>query len=150
MSSRVLILKEKYARLLDASGNSLQSDNGALNVNLVEGTITSSIPNSTTTVWDTVVFGDGSASEVHDCRTHGKITIFGYITGTGVTNGNCILKVEYSDTSANWYATHHEVMVGTDGVIDGAFEDIAVPYIRLKKQGSGDVSGTVLVSGKGV
>lgn len=143
MSSRVLILKEKYARLLDSSGNSLQSSNGSLNVNLAEGSITSSVSNSTTTVWDSETITEGATSDVHNCSTHGKITVF------GSTNGNCTFKLQYSSDELSWYNTHNVIMVGADGIIDGTF-DTAVPYIRLIKEGADDVSGTVLVSGKGV
>jgi hypothetical protein len=174
MTTRLLISEETYARLLDSSGNSITSKNGALSVTLdtvdtsgtmvirgitptaegrlpsdvsgivvVRNTVTAAAITSTTTAWNGV-FGDTSRSAVHDGTYHGRYNIFGAV------NSSCTLVLEFSDTSATWYSTHHVVMVGTDGIIDGAFDDIVVPYVRLRKQGSGDVCGTVLVCGKGL
>lgn len=207
MTTRRLIAEEKYARLLDSSGNAITSQNGALNTNVVinevdvsgtviirgttitstgrlpvdvsgivnvsnlitdvsisntlaltdvgtsnsrlltdvSGMVKTIVSTSTTTVWnDDVVFGDTSVSATHDGRYHGKYNIFGAISNS------CTLIIEFSDTSATWYPTHHVMMIGTDGIVDGTFDDIVVPYIRLRKQGTGDVSGTVLICGKGV
>lgn len=144
--SRILISEEAYARLLDANGNSLTSVNGALKVDIGDSinVDTQGVTYSTTRAWDDVTFGDGSASEIHDSSTHGRLNIYGQISGSSTLN------LQFSDTSATWYTTHHVVMVGDDGIVDGAFDDVAVPYVRLLKQSEGDVSGTILITGKSI
>lgn len=181
MSSRILIGKEKYCRLLDSSGNAIRSTGGALNTTasvtienvdvsgtvIIRGTTVTSegrlptdvsgsvtltgasvmstnVVSSVTTVWNNEVFGDTSTSAVHNGTYHGKYNVFGSVSSS------CTLELEFSDTSATWYRTHHVIMIGTDGIIDGAFDDVVVPYIRLRKVGAGDVCGTVLICGKGV
>jgi hypothetical protein len=163
----MLITEEKYVRLLDSSGNPILTENGALNINAtgsvtvsgqtfinsrlltdVSGIVTIRDPiityptSSITTLWSGA-FGDTSASATHDGTYHDKYNIFGSVDAA------CTLTVEFSDTSATWYSTHHVIMVGDDGIIDGTFDDIVVPYIRLKNTSTTDVNGTVLVCGKG-
>jgi len=157
----MLITEEKYVRLLDSSGNPILTENGALNINAtgsvtvsgqtftnsrlltdVSGIVTTYPTSSITTLWSGT-FGDTSASATHDGSYHDKYNIFGSVDAA------CTLTVEFSDTSAMWYPTHHVIMVGDDGIIDGAFDDIVVPYIRLKNTSTTDINGTVLVCGKG-
>lgn len=165
-SSRILRSEESYVRLLDSSGSPIITENGALNINgsfgssvTVSGqtfsngrlltdisgslTASSSLNPSTTTLWNGT-FGDTSVSAVHDGTNHGKYSIFGLV------DGECTLKLEFSATNTTWYETHHLIMVGSNGIIDGGFDDIMVPYIRLKNVSDTDICGTVIMCGKGL
>lgn len=174
MATRLLIAKEEYVRLLDSSGNPILTENGQLRttgsggssgtttvsghtfsdsrlltdvsgtVTILSGTLTTLPTSSTTTVWNNEVFGDGSTSAVHIGTYHTKYNVYGALSGA------CTLILEFSDTSATWYPTNHIIMINTDGIVDGAFDDVVVPYIRFRKQTNGsDVCGTVLITGKG-
>jgi len=145
------MLTENGALNINATGSVTVAGQTFINSRLltdVSGIVTIREPittypsSSITTLWNGT-FGDTSASATHDGTHHDKYNIFGLV------DASCTLTVEFSDTSATWYSTHHVIMVGDDGIIDGTFDDIMVPYIRLKNSSVTDVSGTVLVCGKG-
>lgn len=138
--SRVLHNQESYSRLLDASGTAIATTNGSLNV----GVTSTSVVTGTTRVWDNTSFGEGTFSGTHDASEHAKISIYGSL------DTSCILAIEYSDSGVSWYVSNHIVTVSGDGIVDGAFNDIAVPYIRLIKTDAGNVSGTILITGKSI
>lgn len=144
--SRIHINQESYARLLDVNGNGLTSTGGALDI---AGALNVSVASSTTTAWDvsgTDFIPDNSYSTVHDATQHGTINIYGSTAGT------CTLIVEFSaaSTGAAWYPTDRTVSIPSSGMVDGTFSGIAAKYLRLRKTTGGDISGTILITGKGI
>jgi len=81
---------------------------------------------------------------VHDARKHCKINIYGSVTR------HCTFRLDFSPDGSLWYPTNRYVEVPSTGVVDGAFDNIAVPYVRLRMTAGDRTYGTILITGKGL